>query len=237
MLNLIKSRSKGAVALIKDRFDKLNHVGGTVDAKVQPGGAFTAQYDIVVTRNTSNIVNNLDIAVLGFTEILSGYQGFIAPVTGGTVDVTGGIYNSLPDRYRFTHVSGILTDTIDITSPTHVYPSLLQSTGFDLYRINNIRYTVSDTTIADTQFNNTFQFKKRSVFGVESTNPISVTSFKNPMNNQNNVIDIPINMVFDKETAIVMSMAPESDTDTPFEVTLSFFVTMYSKYDSSKLGK
>lgn len=229
--------SQGFVKNVKERFDKLDHAtGATMDAVVTPGGAFAAQFDIVVTRNSSNIVNNLEIAVLGFTEIVSGYNGFISPVTGGTVAVTGSIYNALPDRYRFTHVSGLNTDTIDVTSPTHVYPSLIQSSGFDLYRINNIRYTVSDTALADQQFNNRFEFIRQSIFGPKNTNPISVASMKNPMNNQNNVVDIPISQVFDKETAIVMAMANEAVAATPYEVTLSFFVTFYQKYNAGQMS-
>lgn len=214
---------------IKDKFDSLEHVGGRIDAPVSPGGRFSAQFDITLTRNSSNIALNLDVAVLGFTEILSGYQGFVLPSAGGTVALTGGIYNALPDRYRFTHVNGLNTDTIDITSATNVYPSLIQNSGLDCYRINNIRYTVSDATLADQQFNNAFAFRKRSIFGLENTNPISVASFKDPMNNQNNIIDIPINMDFDKETCIVMSMAPEAVAATAYEVTLSFFVEFYQK--------
>lgn len=218
-----------------DRFAKLQHIGGYVDAPVSPGGSFKAQFDITITRNTSNITENLEVAILGFTEVFSGYDGFISPVTGGTVALTGAIFNSLPDRYRFTHVSGADTDTVDITSATHVYPSLITSSGFDRYRINNIRYTVSDAALADSQFNNTFEFRKRSIFGLESTNPISVASFKDPMNNQNNIIDIPINMDFDKETCIVMAMAPEAVAATAYEVTLSFFVEFFNKIDSSTM--
>src|SRR5690606_11452658 len=151
-----------------------------------------------ITRNTSNIAQNIEVAILGFTEILSGYDRFIAPPTGGTTVLTGGVYNGLPDRYRFTSTVGVDVDTIDVTSAQHPYPSLIQSSGLDWYKINNIRYSVSNSALADTQFNNKFDFQKRTIFGVTKGNPLSVISFKNPMNNQNNIIDIPINMVLDK---------------------------------------
>lgn len=220
-----------------DRFSSLEHVAGgvNIDSQVIPAGGFVAQFDVTITRNTSNVVQVLDVAILGFTEILSGYRGFVNPVTGGTVALTGGIYNTLPDRYRFTHVLGANTDTIDITSATHVYPSLMQSTGFDLYQINNIRYTVSDTTIADAQFKNKFEIRKRSIFGLEKSNPISVTSFKDPMNQQNNIIDIPIKMLMDKETCIVIGMQNEVVPATAYSITLSIFVQFFDKYDSSKV--
>lgn len=222
-----------------DRFGKLEHAGGvSIPSKtVEPSGGFDAQFDIVITRNTANITQDLDVAILGFTEILSGYRGFINPVTGGTVAVTGGIYNTLPDRYRFTHTLGLNTDTIDVTSPTHPYPSLIQSSGFDVYRINNIRYSVSDNAIADAQFNNQFLFRKRSIFGLEKSNPVSPVSFRDPMNNLNNIIDIPVNVTLDKETCIVLSMTQNSEVATAYETTLSFFVTFFNKYDSSKLMK
>lgn len=213
----------------------MRHFGPQLNSKVIPSSQpVKAQFDITITRNSGNITNDLEVAVLGFTEIISGYNSFINPVVGGTVTVTGGIYNALPDRYRFTHVSGANTDTIDITCAQHPYPSLLQSSGFDLYKIDNIRYSVTDQTIADTQFNNKFTFSKQTIFGLEKNNPLSVISFKNPMNNQDNIIDIPVSMVMDKETCIVLGVAPPGDNDTN-EFTLSFFVSMYQKYDAQLL--
>lgn len=217
-----------------DKFKKMDHFGpalvpGPIDAGI------SAQFDVTITRNTSNIAQDLDVAVLGFTEVISGYAGIISPVVGGTLDVSGGIYNALPDRYRFTHTLGANTDTIDVTCSQHAYPSLLQSSGMDIYQITGVRYSVTQSSLADSQFGNKFKFAKQTIFGLDNKNSLSVISFKDPKNNQDNIIDIPVKMGMDKETCIALSIAANPTPASAIEVTLSFFVSFFDKYNVGKL--
>lgn len=202
-------------------------------ARIHPGETSrgdAAQFDIIIRRNTKTIVQDLQVAIFGFANVAGGYQGFVLPVTGGTVTVTGSIYNTLPDRYRFTHVSGANTDTIDILCNQAAYPTFLQNAALDMYELSNIRYSISDATAQD-QFSNTLDFRKNSIFGLEVKNQVTPISFRNPMDEQNTIIDIPLNIPMDKETFIVHGIT--STPAMPFEVTLNMFCKNFFKYNAN----
>lgn len=190
-----------------------------------------AQFDILITRLTNNIPEDLDVAVFGFSPVESGYSGLALPTTGGTLDVGGGTSVGLPLNYNFTHTNGANIDTIQVSCNQLAYPSFLQSSAIDLYWIDNIRYSIDNAAVLD-QFNNKFEFRVQSIFGKEEKNPLSVISFKKPENEQDTIIDIPIDVIMDKEKCIVMSI---SDTVAPFEVTLSCFVRRFSKLNAKSL--
>lgn len=191
-----------------------------------------ANYNLIIRRNTVNIASDLDIAILGFANIQNGYQGFVLPATGGTVALTGTIYNTLPDRYRFTHVVGANTDTVDIFCNEIPYPAFVQNSGLDMYQINNIRYSISAAAAQD-QFSNRFEIRKSSIFGLEAKQTLTPITFRDPKDEQTTIIDMPIRQPMDKETFIVH---PITNTGGAlFEVTLSMFIQHFFKYNSNNI--
>lgn len=206
-------------------------------ARVHPGegaGGDAAQFDIIIRRNSKNILQDLQVGIFGFGNIASGYTGFVLPTAGGTVTVTGSIYNTLPDRYRFTHVNGANTDTIDVLCNQSPYPTFIQNGALDMYMINNIRYFISDVTAQD-QFSNPLDFHKNSIFGLEIKNQSTPISFRNPMDEQNSIIDMTLNTPMDKETFIVTAVT--STPTMPFEITLSMFCANFFKYNATNVFK
>lgn len=198
----------------------------------QPKGGDKAQFDIRIKRNSANIANtNLECAVFGSTHLDGGYQGIVNPASGGSFVVTGAIYNTLPDRVRFAHTVGANTDQIDVFCNQINYPTFVKSTQSDLFRISNIRYTLTDPTQLG-QFATPFEVRTKSLFGKASANPVSVASFKKPEQFQNGIIDLPIEAVIDKETILMVSMFP-----AVCEVTLSIFVERFHKRDAMDLKR
>lgn len=227
-------RNNTRVANKKD-FDNFEHFGGTKideNVTVSPGGAFKAMFDIVIRRNTNNIDQVLNVGILGFAQSVAGYTGILIPPVGGTVTVEGGTNVGLVDRYRFTYTVGLDVDTIDVTCPQIPYPSFLQNSAVDRYRINNIRYLLSDGAVQE-QFSNPLSFEDTSIFGLKKSNPLTPANFINPMDEKNNIVDIPIGQGMDKEKCIITGISQQV---APFQVGMSFFVEFYDKMTASAVG-
>lgn len=205
----------------------------TIDERetVSPGGKFRATFTLRIVRNSANINSPLEVGVLGAAQVLSGYNDLITLPAATTLAVTGGIYNNLVDRYRFTYTQGANVDTIDVFCSELLYPAFLGNSIVDRYRINNIRYMISDALIQQ-QFSNALQFVDTGIFGLKKENPLTPSGFINPQDQKNNILDIPIGEGFDKEKCIIHAIEAQAG----FEVSMMFFVEFSDKYTAAAVG-
>ena len=127
--------------------------------------------------------------------------------------------------FRSDHTVGANTDNINITCNQVNYPTFLKASLNATYRISNIRYSLNNPAQLD-QFTTPFEVRTKSLFGKADQNPISVTSFKKPEQYQNGIIDLPVEIMVDGETGIMVSMTPLAVT-----ITLSVFVERFNKQD------
>ena len=207
----------------------------TVDSHQNPRGTQDkAQFDIIVTRQTGDITQPLQCAIFGGMYFQSAYAGLVQPATGGSLVVTGGINSAVPTAVRFAHTVGANTDQIDISCNQTNYPSFLQATTNDLFKISNIRYTITDQ-LNTIQFSQLFQFNNKTLFGKAGQNSVSVGAYKKPEQFQAGIIDIPVNAIIDKGTMIVMNMSHLAAA-FPFTVQLSIFVQRFDKYDANVMA-
>lgn len=209
------------------------------NAKIHPNqsrGGDKAQFDIIISRATVTIAQNLECMVFGSQHLDGGYgNGMVNPASGGSFVVTGGIWNTLPTTVRFAHTVGANTDNINITCNQVNYPTFLKAGLNATYRISNIRYTIADYSDANalSQFSCPFEVRTKSLFGKADQNPISITSFKKPEQYQAGIVDIPVEIWVDGETGIVVSM-----TNLKVQtVTLSVFVERFNKQDRYDLTR
>lgn len=223
-----------------DSFDKKQMANGLPivqsarGVKIHPNEPISgdkAQFDIVIRRLTANIAADLEIAVLGAAMAEAGYNNILTLPPTGTLTVEYGTNVALPNTMEFTHTVGANTDIIQVSCNQLPYPQFLKDASTDIYRVSNIRYSISDAAALD-QFSNKFEFRKGTIFGLEGKNPVSVISYKKPENDQDTIIDMPLNVGMDKDTAIVLSV---TDSVAPFEITLSFFVEMFEQRNSKQL--
>ena len=188
----------------------------------------SAQFDIVITRNSANIVGvDLPVCIFGPLDLENEYSQVITLPTGAAVIVTSGYANDRRDALRFSYTVGANTDTVDITCQQYPYPSFIKATMVDLFRLSKIRYTISDTTLTD-QFQKQFKVVERSLFGKVNTNAISVSAYKDPRQFQAGIIDLNAVIDIDSETCILTSIRPTA----AFSVTLSIFVEKFNKFNA-----
>ncbi len=80
------------------------------------------------------------------------------------------------------------------------YATLLDATNSNRFDINLIRYTV--TAGQETQFANAILCAKETMFGKFTSDPINPEAFKNPEQDQDNIIDIDVSFAVDKESGL-----------------------------------
>ena len=101
------------------------------------------------------------------------------------------------------------------------YGSLLDATNSDSFRMNMVRYILSDSTATSlAQYLNQLQPFNLSIFGKFNSDQTSPNSFKIPEQQQQNIIDIPLVLDVDKQVSIGTYM----NYDLPTQMQLSFFV-------------
>lgn len=204
-----------------------------------PGGvAYKAQFDINITRLNNKIASPLPVAIFGPTHLRSGYNQFLIPPTGATLDVVGGLNSPVVgtnDRIRFTYTSGANVDDIDVTCNQVPYPVFLDALNNDLFKISNIRYRLTNN--ADTiQFSQSHKFQSKSLFGKERSDDVTIGAYVKPEQFQPGIVDIPVSADVDKETMFIVNVS-DLATAYPFNFTLSVFVEMYNKRDRMDLRR
>jgi hypothetical protein len=194
-----------------------------------------AQFDVKVTRNTGNINRVLPVALFGAIDFEGNYSAVLGTYLPSGVSVT--VAKSAGNMV-FTYTEGVANDTITVTCSQVAYNSFLSATITDVMTVRAIRYTLTDTTQL-TNFDNIFAVVKRSLYGSDKRDNISVTSYREPNQFQSGIIDIgdvknaSSNVTsIDKETSLVIGM---NDTlaSGAFTATLSLFVNSYNKLNAS----
>ena len=204
-------------------------MGGSINRGQQFGaGGESAQFDIVIERLTANIAAALPVFIFGAQHAMAGYAGLLNVPSGMTLQVKMGIIGNTTSNLEFVdfiYTQGANVDTVRVSTNSGApYPSFLMASLTDLFVINGIRYTISDTTQLG-QLNQPFIESEKSLFGKTQDNPISVSSFKNPLQFQSGIIDIPYNGGIDKEKGFAISII----SDAGFSVTLSVLVSRFTQ--------
>lgn len=214
-------------------------IGAASAVKVMGAGAdkygAAAQFDVKVTRNSGNINRVLPVALFGAIDYEGNYSAVLGTYlpSGVTVAVAKTSGNMV-----FTYTEGAAVDTITVTCSQVAYNSFLQATITDVMTVRAIRYTLTDNTQL-TNFDNIFAVVKRSLYGSDKRDNISVTSYREPNQFQSGIIDIgdvkngSSNVTsIDKETSIVVGMN-DLGASGAFTATLSLFVNSYNKLNAS----
>jgi len=136
-----------------------------------------AQFNIDVTRNSSNLAANLPVILWGFYEYQSSYTQVLTLPSGITCSVA-----AAPNKtdLRFTYTDGDATDTIDVVCQELPYLNLLTASGRGLIELSKIRVSVpADTQLI--QFNQKLETNRRSMFGKSSSDSIVPQALKSEM--------------------------------------------------------
>lgn len=106
------------------------------------------------------------------------------------------------------------------------YGNLLTSLNSDMFTINNIRYTLTDTsTTGLTQYRNIFYLLTQSFLGSFKSDKIPVNAMKNPEQFQAGIVDIPIEKAVDKN----IGFGSYLNYDQTDSVSLGFFLSGINK--------
>lgn len=175
---------------------------------------FKAQFDLTIK---SNVVSTPGIAALKFPVFLFGQSDFEGAFKGGysflpnisgftltnirILDATGIIPNGDIGDLVFTYISGTTTINILIHCQQVAYGTLLAATSSDTFITNLIRYALP-STVNVLQYNESVTIFKQSLFGKTERDSFNPNSYKNPNQQQPNIIDIPVGITINKRTEL-----------------------------------
>lgn len=154
------------------------------------------------------------------------YDGVVI-YPGGSVGIIPGV-NQGDLVLTFTDTILSLRCFVVVKCKNVAYGSLLDATGSDRFVTNLVRMSLPSTTILS-QFDQNFSFNKLSLFGKTERDQVSPLSYKNPNQQQVNIIDIDMAFPIFKETCLstTTKIIPANTYQTAFS--LSVFVTRFIK--------
>lgn len=205
-----------------------------------------AQFDLIIRRDSANIGEYLPFPIFGAAALKSGLQTEIASYVPSSAislvavqfglsyskTATGTLTETLTNATKLIlqFHDGVSADQVTITCTSVSYPSFVESTMSDVFRLKNIRYSISDVSQAD-QYSQTLFFTKKTIFGKNVSNSLTPASFRSPSDFQTGIVDITVNADVDKDTVIWHKIKNVSG----FTITLSVFVSRTARFNSNVL--
>ena len=213
MGSAMRKRARAKAGLVKD---------------VRKGhGSISATFDIVITRNTSTIGDNLPVPLFASAHFVSNYKQLVSGYLPQGVSISS--VTAVNGNIVVTYTDGTNTDTITITCNQTPYATFLFETLTDSVQCFKNRYTITNTAIQGC-YNNDYVLVNKTLFGRKEEDQVTINSFKNPTQFQNGIIDIDVEFFIDKDRAVIHSIIPYSSS---YSVQMSFFVGQYHKLNAS----
>lgn len=176
-----------------------------------------AQVDVKVTRNGVGSGVSLPFAMFGMRERPTQYRNLFTAPAGTTY--IGNLTNALTGDMAFTFDFGGATETATISCADYPYAQLVEASGFDMFRIRKIRYAISNENLLQ-QFTEKFEIRDRTIFGKDDKNSLSVSSSRNPENQQRGILDINKTFRISGEVSLINSIIATEG----FSINLSLFI-------------
>lgn len=191
-----------------------------------------AYVNLVVKRVSNNINSPLPVALFGTTFEASQYKQLLSEFMPSGVTIvkleitsTGG--------FVFTYSNGTITDTITVECPQIPYSNFVRALQTDQFDVNKLRYSLADPVTMLPQFQEPFQYYKKSLFGTKTVKDFPIEMHKTPMQQQNGILDIDMSFDVDKDTALICYVAKLNNVLSQFN--LNLFIPNYFKYNAKSV--
>lgn len=191
----------------------------------------TAQFDVNVKRLTTNLSQDLPVALFGTSALQAGYQSVIPVPSGLTLTVTAGLTASDRGKVIFSYTDGTNTDIVEVTSTTIQYPELVSALNVDLLEYNQIKVSLAGNGSDVSQFNKSIEFAVNNLFGSKSRDTITPAAYVRSGQFQANQVDLPVTGKLDKETSFLVKVVPIAN----LEINFSMFVGRYVAYNAGSV--
>lgn len=181
-------------------------------------------FDLVITRLTSRLA--IDLPIMLFAPIYRecGYTPFINEFLPAGIFCT--IAPSVGGGILFNFTDGTLTDQVVIVCNQTPYSSMLSAIlGGDKIVTSKTRYKIAKNSYT-IQYDRKVQVQSKSIFGSKNATDITINSYIEPTQFQSGIVDVKVEMPFDREIGLLMLVAPSPTSTTTME---SFQLTMFLK--------
>lgn len=153
-------------------------------------------------------------------------EAFLAAVPTASTAVQ----NSQAWFYSYFTAAGANQSTWNITCNEYPYSSFLPSQLNNKFELCKLRWTLNNAAVTS-QYGTPFSKGYRTLFGDIHSSKLTVNQFKGPMQFQNGILDIDLNIFIGAKDFILLNMNPQ-DGGTGSQ--MSFFVKMFERFDDAK---
>lgn len=194
-------------------------------------GRGRAQFDIVITRLTSNIDFDLPFILFAQMHVYSNYQQMINQYLPAGVTLESiAFFATGAVAFKFT--TGGAAPNVDyvyVTCNQVPYSTFLAATASDMLVVEKNRYSIADTAYR-INYDKGYKLTKKGIFGKFEEEDITVNSYINPQQFQSGIIDVDVIFGIDKERGLLHFMAPNpAGAAAPISVQFSMFVSAFRK--------
>ena len=219
-------RQPGVLHKVKEAMRQDGYRAGFEPSTAAVGAGLAAQFDIQITRLTSDIDVDLPVPIFGAYDIASKYQGVLTLPSGVSITALSVGAIGSETQVLISYSKGGDTDDVVITISQYDYPSFLQALLASRFTVSNARYSVSDTSATGIQqLTKPFNTIERSMFGAYVQNSIPLSSSKSPFQFQNGIVDILGTFNITAQSTWVLAFQPNAGQ----QVTISAFVSASTK--------
>ena len=182
-----------------------------------------AQFDIKITATSNSTTQPVfgtpfPYVIFGAAALETGYYNLL----GATSKPAGVSWGSNNSAFQTTTAGAVLftgqtsTMNVAVTSKGVDYPMLLRALLTDNMKINRLRVTIANSGDANglASIQDDIVLNTLSIFGKKETNPISLTAFKRPDQQQVGIIDIPLDFYIDKNFYLTGNIYPAITSTT-----------------------
>jgi hypothetical protein len=183
-----------------------------------------ASFDLIVTRVTSKLAYDLPICLFAPIYESSGYYTFINEYLPVGIFCT--VLPAVQGGVIFQFTDGTNTDQVFVVCNQTPYIAMLEAiAGGDKLNIGKTRYRISNTAYLQ-QYDKTNLIVSKSILGTKSSADLTVNSFIEPTQFQAGIVDIKVQIPFDRERGWLQLVAPSATSVTTSE---SYQLTMFVK--------
>lgn len=225
--SLTKAQKRDAVKSLREKVvsAKSPNAGGLWGFRADSENV-AADFGITVTRLTNNLNMALPVPIFGPQSAETAYQQVLNLPAG--VTVSSCVYGSnagQPDKLVITYTDGDVSDVVEVTCNMMPYPGFLKACQTNRYQMSKLRFAVSNTANAQTQFQVTMRPFFETNFGDVRYSRIALGGNITPEQFQTGIIDVNRTINITPEQGLIVPVVKNAGASQGF--TITGFVTQF----------
>jgi hypothetical protein len=196
------------------------------------GGVASSSYGIPLFGAQDSIARYADgfASTAGINALFQAWPGYPEAFLAAIPTASTATVNPLAWFFSYYNVGGAVLSTWNITCNEYPYTSFLAGNYNNKFKLCKLRWTLNNAAVTS-QYGTPFSKGYRTLFGDIHSSKLTVNQFKGPMQFQNGILDIDLDIFIGSKDFILLNLNP---ADGGSGSQMSFFVKMFERWDDAK---